>query len=191
MPWSFDEDGIKRDCLIAVSNPAILGNIDGVLDLGAGAGLWRQHSLTMDVGRKHWTAVEVHPPNLGRFDLRKRYDVVRCMDFRRIKYRLYPGHLFIFGDVLEHLERAEAIAIVRRAAAAGTVVFVMPFHPTTSAEQGPVDGNAYEAHRYIWGWSEWIEALAPLAVDVIREPPGAGRNKGAGIIWHPSHNPTP
>lgn len=189
MPWSQDDDGIKASCLAAVSPHPIVDRILGVVDLGAGAGLWRHHAKSFNVDSKLWTAVEVHYPNIPRFDLRDRYDVVRNIDFRRIKFRNYLGHLFIFGDVLEHLERAEAIDVVRRAAAAGSVIFVMPFDPTTSAEQGPVDGNEYETHRYIWGWEEWREAIAPLRVETIAEPPGHGRNKGAGIIWASCHNP--
>lgn len=188
MPWSQDDDGIKAQCIAAVSAPPIVDRIDGVVDLGAGAGLWRMRSLTFNLSSKYWTAIEVHLPNIARFKLRERYDVVRNIDFRRIKFRNYPGHLFIFGDVLEHLERAEAIDVVRRAAAVGSVIFVMPFSPTTSAEQGAVDGNDFETHRYIWDWEEWREAIAPLRVSTIQEPPGSGRNKGAGIIWHSCHN---
>lgn len=191
MPWSQDDDGIKASCLAAVSARPIVDRIDGVIDLGAGAGLWRHHSLAFNIGAKYWTAVEVHYPNVARFGLRKRYDFVRVIDFRRIKFKAYPGHLFIFGDVLEHLERDHAIDVVRRAATVGSVLFVMPFSPTTSAEQGPVDGNEYETHRYIWDWEEFADAIAPLRVSSISEPPGHGRNKGAGIIWHSCHNPPP
>lgn len=187
MPWSQNDDGIKASCIAAVSAPPIVDRIAGVLDLGAGAGLWRHAAQAFAIATKPWTAVEVHRPNIARFDLRARYDRVRNIDFRRMKFRDYPGHLFIFGDVLEHLERAQAIDVVKRAAAAGSVVFVMPFHPTTSAEQGPVDGNEFERHRYIWAWDEWGQAIAPLKVSTIQEPPGSGRNKGAGIVWHPSH----
>lgn len=192
MPWSQDDDGLKASCIAALSAPPIVDRIEGVVDLGAGAGLWRHHSRSFNLGvNRPWIAVEVHYPNIPRFELRKRYDLVRNIDFRRIKFSAYPRHLFIFGDVLEHLEREDAIAIVRRAASVGTVIFVMPFAPTTSAEQGPVDGNEYETHRYIWDWEEWREAIAPLKVSSIQEPPGTGRNKGAGIIWHPCHNLTP
>ncbi len=190
MPWSQDDDGIKASCLAAVSFPSIVDRIVGVVDLGAGAGLWRHHAASFNVGvNRPWTAVEVHYPNVKRFGLRSRYDRVRNIDFRRIKFGRYPGHLFIFGDVLEHLERDEAIAVVRRAASVGSVVFVMPFDPTTSAEQGAVEGNEYERHRYIWRWEEFAEAVAPLIVSPIAIPPGHGRNKGAGIIWHSCHNP--
>lgn len=189
MPWSQDDDGVKASCIAAVSALPIVDRIAGVVDLGAGAGLWRQNARTFNLSTKPWTAIEVHRPNIARFHLRERYDRVRNIDFRRIKFRDYPEHLFIFGDVLEHLERAQAIDVVRRAAAAGSVVFVMPFHPTTSAEQGPVEGNEFERHRYIWRWEEWIEAVAPLRVSSIQEPIGSGRNKGAGIIWHSCHNP--
>lgn len=188
MPWSQNDDGIKASCIAAVSAPPIIDRITGVVDLGAGAGLWREAARPFNLDAKPWTAVEIHRPNVARFGLRDRYDAVRNIDFTRIKFRDYPGRLFIFGDVLEHLDRQVAIDVVRRAAAAGSVVFVMPFHPTTSAAQGPVDGNEFERHRYIWDWTEWIRAIAPLVVTTVQEPPGAGRNKGAGIIWHPSHN---
>lgn len=190
MPWSFDEDGIKVRTLEALSAPGVVEHFAGVVDLGAGAGLWRHHATTLPIGALHWTAVEVFAANVPRFKLRTRYDAVRIADFRRIKFGALPGRLFIFGDVLEHLERADALDVIRRAASMGTVVVVMPFHPSTSAEQGPVDGNEWERHRYVWGWAEFLEAIAPIVpgvVDVIAEPPGTGRNKGAVILWHPSH----
>lgn len=191
MPWSQDDDGIKASCLAAVSSTPVVDRIRGVVDLGTGAGLWRHHSRSFTIGGgRPWVAVEVYTPNIARFKLRARYDVVRNIDFRRIKFSHYPGHLFIFGDVLEHLSRGEALDVVQRAASAGSVVFVMPFHPTTSAEQGAVEGNEYERHRYIWDWNEWTNAIAPLRVSTIAEPPGHGRNKGAGIIWHSCHLPT-
>lgn len=193
MPWSYDEDGLKVDALRLVSTPAAMAIIAGVVDLGAGAGLWRERAKTLPIDEKVWEAVEVFAPNVVRFRLRERYDRVRQIDFRRIKFSQYPKHLFIFGDVLEHLTAADAIAIVRRAASAGSVIIVMPFLPSTSAEQGAVDGNEAERHLHVWEWDAFLEAIAPivdevgLTIEIVRAPDGTGRNKGGIVLWHPAH----
>lgn len=190
MPWSDDSSDLKTRALLRFCHSAILSRIEGVVDLGAGAGLWRNHSQALPIGEKKWTAVEVWPANVKRFNLKNRYDAVRVKDFRKIKFNAYPGHLFIFGDVLEHLEREQALDVIRRASSMGSVLVVMPFSPTTSAEQGPYDdGNEFERHRYIWRWGDWISSIDPMLLEVIQLPPGAGRNKGCHIIWHPGHRP--
>lgn len=189
MPWSDESGDLKSRALERFSHSAILSRIQGVVDLGAGAGLWRSHSRKLPIGQKPWTAVEIHRPNVQRFKLKERYDHVVQRDFRKIKYGKLGGHLFIFGDVLEHLEREDALDVVRRASSMGSVVVVMPFSPTTSAEQGASDGNEWERHRYIWRWGDFISAIDPKMMEIVQAPPGAGRNKGCLILWHPGHRP--
>lgn len=187
MPWSFDEDGLKTRALRRFSTPALLPRIAGVVDCGAGAGLWRQHALTLPITEKPWTAIEIWGANIGRYRLRERYDEVRHKDFRQIKFSRMPGHLFIFGDVLEHLTAEDAVSVVRRAASVGSVIIVMPFLPTTSEIQEAVDGNEAERHLKVWEWEEWLQAIAPLVPEIVQVPPGEARNKGALIIRHPDH----
>lgn len=194
MPWSDESEELKQRVLGRLSRPEILASLAGVVDLGAGAGLWRHHAQALSIRAKHWLAVEVWLPNVKRFNLRERYDAVRVADFRRIKYGRYPGCAFIFGDVLEHLSREDALDVIRRAASMGSVVIVMPFHPSSSAEQGPgEDGNEYERHLYVWQWLELLEELWRLErefrgeLEIVQQPPGRGRNKGAVILWHHSH----
>jgi hypothetical protein len=160
-----------------------------VLDLGAGAGIWRELADAHTIGSlKPWIAVEAHRPYVNRFRLRHRYDGVRIRDLLSLKYSAYPGFLFIFGDVLEHLDREDAVQAIWRASSVGTAVVMMPFAPTTSAEQDG-DGVESERHRYVWTWEEWLGVLTTLSLDVepLEVPPGAGRNKGITICWHQSH----
>lgn len=194
MPWSDETEELKQRVLGRISRPEVLQRLAGVVDLGAGAGLWRHHSLQLSIRALPWLAVEGYLPNVKRFNLRERYSAVRVADFRRIKYGRLPGQLFIFGDVLEHLSREDALDVVRRASSVGSVVIVMPFHPTASAEQGPSpEGNELERHLYIWQWLELLEELWRLErefhgeLELVQTPPGHGRNKGAVILWHRSH----
>lgn len=187
MPWSDDSDGIKRAALAMLSAAP---NVAGVLDVGAGAGLWRSNAKGLPIHAHRWVAVEAYPPYVGRFNLRKRYDFVRIRDLRTIRYGAYPGWVVLMGDVLEHLDRGAALAVLGRAASVATVVVVMPFLPTTSEEQGAVDGNEYEAHRHVWEWEDWLAATDGVGGrrEVLREPPGDERNKGAVIYWHATHD---
>lgn len=184
MPWSDDSDGIKRAAMERLS-PVPVG---GVLDVGAGAGLWRTASAGLPIARRKWVAVEAHRPYVGRFNLSERYDFVRVRDLRSVRYSAYSGWLVLFGDVLEHLGRDDALGVLRRAASVATVVVVMPFVPSVSEAQDGGDVE-WERHRHVWEWDEWLDATAGMGgwVDVLRVPPGDARNKGAVIYWHPAH----
>ena len=185
MPWSQNFDGLKQRILARCSEPRILEQLAGVYDLGAGAGLWRDAAEGLPVAALPWTAVEIWRPYVAEYRLKERYTEVRATDFRRIKYSRLSRQLFIFGDVLEHLERAHALDVLRRAARSGPTVVVMPFHPTTSEVQGPRGKNVHEAHRYVWHWEEWLMATASAApMRELIPPPGDGRNKGAVLYLH-------
>jgi hypothetical protein len=189
MPWSYGNDA-KRKALALLSTRR---GIRGVLDLGAGAGTWRKMAREFVIGGSKWTAVEAHAPYAQEFNLSKLYPHVIVNDLRMIKYGRYPGFVFIFGDVLEHLERAQAIDVVKRASSMGTVAVMMPFHPTASANQGASNGVEWERHRHIWHWEEWLDALRTLGLtpELVEVPPGDERNKGVTICWHASHTVWP
>jgi hypothetical protein len=159
------------------------------VDLGAGAGIWCELSAEYYVGSLPWTAVEAHAPYVDEFGLRDFYDTVLVRDLTQINFAAYPGHVFIFGDVLEHLDSWKAIVVIRRAAQFGTVVVMMPFLPSISAEQDAVNGVEWERHRYVWEWDEWLDALRTIGLtpEIVQAPPGDKRNKGVTICWHPSH----
>ena len=186
MPYSSGAE-TQREVLQRLSLRA--DRFRGVLDIGAGAGIWRTLSADLPIARVPWVAVEVYKPYLERFDLHHRYDRVIHRDVRRLKFGPHAGWCVIFGDVLEHLNRDEAVNLIRRAGSVATVVVMMPFLPSTSAKQGAEEGNPYEAHHYVWRWEDWLPTFTALVgrVEVVAEPPGIGRNKGALIGWHARH----
>jgi hypothetical protein len=187
MPWSSGQE-IQRDALTRLSARAAA--FGGVLDCGAGAGIWRDLARDLPIGARPWHAAEVFQPYFERFGLADKYDLAMHRDLRRLKYGIYRGWAVLFGDVLEHLERLEAVEIVRRAGSVATVVVMMPFVPSASAEQGACEGNPWEAHRYVWRWSDWLATFEALVgrVEVVAPPPGSGRNKGCLIGWHGDHD---
>ena len=86
-----------------------------VLDIGPGSGTYarlirQQHALATNA---HWTGVEIWPPYIERYGLVKLYDTVinqdaRCLDWNS----LGQFDVTIAGDVLEHMTKAEAVALV-------------------------------------------------------------------------------
>lgn len=114
-----------------------------VLDVGAGAGTY------FDLAAQpwqFWLAVEIWRPYLERFDLASRYDGVIFGDVRTIAW---PDiDLVIFGDVLEHLSRADALMVWNDACKHSRRILLSI--PVGAYEQGPEEGNPFEAHVETW-----------------------------------------
>jgi hypothetical protein len=187
MPWSSGAEA-QREALERLSLRA--PRFRGVLDIGAGAGTWRSLSLDLPIGELPWVAVEVFKPYIERFELRKRYTTVLHRDARRLKFGSFEGWLVVFGDVLEHFERDAAIDLLRRAGSVASLAVMMPFLPSSSAEQGAVDGNPFEAHRFVWRYDDFLPTFSALVgrVEVVLEPPGSGRNKGLLLGMNRRHD---
>lgn len=114
-----------------------------VLDVGAGAGNWldclRASGYTGQVD-----AVEVWSPYIDQFRLRQRYDRVHQVDARTLGRTVFAQYdVVIFGDVLEHMTRDEAIHLWSEAAAAAHAAIAIPI---IHYHQGPLAGNPYEVH---------------------------------------------
>jgi len=144
MPWS---SGAVR--LLALDHISYLDPAT-VLDIGAGAGTWRNwwpHGV--------WTAVEIWEPYVERFELRTRYHHVIVGDAQTVDLG-GPYDLAILGDVLEHTSNPLAL-YERVRAVAGCVVVQVPlgYWP-----QGEEEGNPYETH------------LSTISPDEVRNWPG-------------------
>jgi hypothetical protein len=111
-----------------------------ILDVGPGAGFWGWELSRL--GFVHVDAVEVWGPYVELFNLRKVYQEVFVADVRYFSL-LGIYDLVIFGDVLEHLSRADAKEVLGRATAdeSYALVSVPWMYP-----QGPHEGNPWEAH---------------------------------------------
>ncbi|MEV5236473.1 class I SAM-dependent methyltransferase [Streptomyces pseudogriseolus] len=139
-----------------------------VCDVGPGEGtyakLFRPHEP--DEPGVWWTGIEVHGPYVKRYRLkstktRKMYDELHVMDVREALDHLFHRDLVIFGDVLEHMPREDAVALLRRAKQAGCWNILVSL-PIVESEQGEVDGNPHEAHLHQWDADDMDQVLAQL-----------------------------
>jgi len=107
-----------------------------VLDIGPGAGTWRNW-----YPHGSWTGVEIWEPYVERFNLRATYDHIIIGDAQTVDLGgLYD--LAIMGDVLEHT--ADPLALYERVRAVSRNVIVQV--PVGYWPQGEEEGNPYEVH---------------------------------------------
>ncbi|MET7956334.1 class I SAM-dependent methyltransferase [Streptomyces sp. NPDC005317] len=139
-----------------------------VLDIGPGEGtyarLFRPHQP--DVSGVWWTGVEIHKPYVARYKLkstktRRMYDEIHVEDIRDSEDHLLHRDLVIAGDVLEHMPREDAAALLQRAEATGAWHILVSL-PIVESEQGEVDGNPHEAHVHQWAADDMDQVLASL-----------------------------
>jgi len=149
MPWSSDEgkDWMRRH--VVALNPGT------VLDVGCGAGAYAD-LLRPLLPEAKFTAIEVHEPYIERFGLVAKYDRLIVGDVRDLEFG--SEDVVIFGDVLEHLAVADAVAVWERARAAAWLG-VFASLPIIEWPQGPVDGNRHEAHLHAWSHDQVLAIL--------------------------------
>lgn len=136
-----------------------------VTDVGPGEGTYAKLFRPEHAGI-WWTAIEVHGLYIKRFRLkstktRKMYDEIHVEDARKSDEHLFYRDLVIFGDVLEHVERDDAVALLQKAVAAGAWNILVSL-PIVEAPQGEVDGNPHEAHVHHWNADDMDAVLADL-----------------------------
>lgn len=118
--------------------------IQTALDVGPGEGTY--HTLLGDL-IPAMDAIEIWEKNIEEFKLRDRYRTVWHNDIRKWNDKLYTGDfdLIIFGDVLEHMEVDEAVAVFNKALEHSKWVLVSV--PIVHFPQDAIDGNKHEAHK--------------------------------------------
>lgn len=128
---SFDANLITADISARFSRTST------ILDVGAGWGkygqLLREYSLD---------ACEIWEPYVYDNNLWSLYETVYVQDICDLNFEWYD--VVIFGDVLEHIERSRAVALLTDIySKAGEIYVGLPFE----YPQGEVDGNPYEEHK--------------------------------------------
>lgn len=125
-----------------------------VLDVGAGDGKWGKLLKGLV---PHLLALEVWPGYIKKYHLNDIYDVVIHGDLVKFD-RFSEFDVIILGDVLEHLKRTDAIAVIDRLRQSGTRVFLtIPI--SKCVQDGTVYGNPYETHLDQWSHEE-LEAIS-------------------------------
>jgi hypothetical protein len=137
-----------------------------VCDVGPGEGTYAKLFRPEHHGI-WWTCIEIHKPYIRKYGLKntaKRtdmYDEVHNLDAREAPDHLFHRDLVIFGDVLEHMPREDAVALLQKAEAAGAWNILVSL-PIVEAPQGEVDGNPHEAHVHHWDVDDMDAVLAQL-----------------------------
>ena len=89
-------------------------------------------------------AVEVWKPYIDEFDLVSRYNIVHLTDIRGWKDEQFAEYdVVIFGDVLEHMTKTEALRVWDAASTATHAAIAIP---VVTYVQGPLHDNPYEEH---------------------------------------------
>lgn len=136
-----------------------------VTDVGPGEGTYAKLFRPVHEG-VWWTGIEIFKPNVSKYKLRstktrKMYDEIHIEDVRESEDHLFHRDLVVYGDVLEHLPREDAVALLERTVAAGAWNILISV-PIVDSPQGEVDGNPHEAHLHQWDADDMDQVLAGL-----------------------------
>ncbi|MEV6102614.1 class I SAM-dependent methyltransferase [Nocardia sp. NPDC051981] len=121
-----------------------------VVDVGPGEGTYARLARQTTPPGCRWIGVEAWGPYVARFGLRDLYDWVIVSDIRHLdpwSVERQPD-LVILADVLEHMEQAEARAVLARMRDWAHHVLVSI--PLAHCQQGAYEGNWFEIHRGHW-----------------------------------------
>lgn len=129
-----------------------------VVEAGPGAGMWSRALRSHHRG--WWLGVEVWEPYVDRYALvPDLYDAVMVEDIRRAHLPVATD-LIIAGDVLEHLPRGDAVALVESWKARPGVALLIST-PIVEYHQGALEGNPHETHLWHPTHGEMLELVEP------------------------------
>lgn len=137
-----------------------------VLDIGAGEGTYSQ--LIDDKLGARWTALEAWSPYLEQYSLRQQYDDVIVADARYVDYSLIKPELVIAGDVLEHMEKADAKRCIDRFKQHASHIIISI--PLLHLHQDAFEGNWFEIHKDHWDYDEMCGYLGEGLRDSVAGP---------------------
>ena len=116
--------------------------IKSILDIGPGQGTYHMIMSPL-VPRARWTGVEIFRPYIDHFKLKTRYHKIIEEDIRT--FNPVENYDIVFaGDVLEHMTKEEAVAVVDKFTPMCSY-FIISI-PIVKWVQGAFHGNPYEEH---------------------------------------------
>ena len=141
--------------------------IKRILDVGAGCGTYSD-LLNPALPIEQFDAVEAWAPYIGQYNLHHKYDIVVPTDVRLLSpVNLNNYDLIIFGDVLEHMPKMDALKLIYSLHFPTAIAICIP---VLHLEQGEVNGNPYEVHKMENHWT-FDEMDATLKL-MLHEAPG-------------------
>lgn len=135
-------------------------NIQTVVDIGPGSGTYinlikKEYNCCLN---SHWTGIEIWKPYIEQFGLESVYNRIINQDVRTVDWKqLGPISVVIAGDVLEHMTKEAAIALVDQVlAVADTMIVSIPIRHMPQGEHAYE--NPYEEHvKDDWSHDEVME----------------------------------
>lgn len=116
-----------------------------VFDIGAGVGTY---ALMGRFPEQHWTALEVFEPYVDMFNLQGKYDQVIVYDIRDYEFD-GDYNLIIAADMLEHMKKDEAKAVIAKILKhAQQVLICVPIEHND--QHAGAEGNVFETHVDHW-----------------------------------------
>lgn len=134
-----------------------------ILDIATGSGTYsnRYKNLFQD---SNWTGIEVWEEFVHKYDLKSKYDQLIVHDARTFDYATLPRIDIAFaGDVLEHMTKEEAVALVDAVLKNSKCLIVSL--PVVYWPQDEIEDNPYEVHvKPDWSDKEFLETFGDLVV---------------------------
>jgi predicted TPR repeat methyltransferase len=177
MPFSSSEGKLLfQDWLLSM---ILVGEVEQVLDVGAGAGTYADLARgVLQAAKQHKPdarlsidAIEAHSPYLEAYRLRQKYDRIFEADARQwVKETDQKYDLVIMGDVLEHLPKEDAVSLYFALMCRTKFLFISV--PCTLRNRRWSCGynqrdeewkdNAFEKHQSQWDYDELLVTLGPF-----------------------------
>ena len=138
-----------------------LSNINVIVDVGAGSGTYYKMLARKNkvFPKANWIAIEAWKGYISQYELEEKYKTVINQDARQVNFSDIGGvDLTIMGDMLEHMTKEEAIALV--ANVANTSRYAIISIPIIHYPQDEYEGNPFEVHvKDDWSHAEVMETF--------------------------------
>lgn len=168
--------------------------IETILDVGPGAGQWFDLLKQWFPGAR-WGAIEIFEPYVERYGLSQKYDRgVMIADARELTWhaekqepgenvRLVPWDLAIFGDVIEHMSKEDAVRMVLEVIPWRHALISIPIGP---CPQDGTEENPHEEHVAEWTTAEVLEAFPVVDPYFAYQYPPPHYGRGVFLLERPT-----
>ena len=145
-----------------------------IVDVGCGEGTYKK--LLGD--KYYWIGVEIWKDYIKKYNLKSLYNEIIEGDIREIP--LPDADCIIFGDVIEHLPRIDALKLLGQSVE--KYKHLVLSIPIGKYEQGAIEGNPNEEHKATWYFDDLAAIIQPVFATIIPYCPTCPKNMGIGIF---------
>ncbi len=137
-------------------------DIKSIVDVGAGSATYPK---LLGKDKYKWIAIEIWGPYIEQWNLKEYYSDIIIAD---IKHVILPeADCIIFGDILEHMAKEDALKVLKKAQKKFKHILVsIPVMPNGELYPAAIHyGNKFEAHISGWTFPE-VHALDNWELEV-------------------------